>query len=62
MTGWTNTEECAGGLTKVEPFPVGDMLRENGGIDSKRADREAYVLRGGVLIKGQNLVSLEAAT
>ena len=31
MTGWTNTEEDAGGLTEVVLFLAGNMLRENDG-------------------------------
>ena len=61
VTGFTNTEEEAVGLTKVVPFLVEDMLRENGGIYSKGADWAAYALTDGILITGQNPASSEAA-
>ena len=62
VTGFTNSEEEAVGLTKVVPFLVEDMLKENGGIYSKGADWAAYVLTDGILITGQNPASSEAAT
>ena len=61
VTGFTNSEEEAVGLTKVVPFLVEDMLKENGGIYSKGADWAAYVLTDGILITGQNPASSEAA-
>ena len=38
VTGFTNTEEAAAGLTDVVPFLVQDMLVANGGVYSKGAD------------------------
>lgn len=61
VTGFTNTEEDAVGLSKVVPFLVEDMLKENGGIYSKGADWQSYVLTDGNLITGQNPASSEAA-
>lgn len=61
VTGFTNTEEEAVGLTKVVPFLVEDMLKENGGNYSKGADWQSYVLTDGNLITGQNPASSEAA-
>ena len=61
VTGFTNSEEEAVGLTKVVPFLVEDMLKENGGIYSKGADWAPYVLTDGMLITGQNPASSEAA-
>jgi len=61
VTGFTNTEEEAVGLTKIVPFLVEDMLKENGGIYSKGADWQSYVLTDGNLITGQNPASSEAA-
>ena len=61
VTGFTNTEEEAVGLTKVVPFLVEDMLKENGGLYSKGADWQAYVLTDGHLITGQNPASSEDA-
>ncbi|MBC7415429.1 MAG: type 1 glutamine amidotransferase domain-containing protein [Herminiimonas sp.] len=60
VTGFTNTEEEGVGLTKVVPFLVEDMLKENGGIYSKGADWQSYVLTDGLLITGQNPASSEA--
>lgn len=60
VTGFTNTEEEAVGLTKVVPFLVEDMLKSNGGIYSKGADWQPYVLTDGLLITGQNPASSEA--
>lgn len=57
VTGFSNSEEEAVGLSDVVPFLVEDMLKENGGIYSKNADWGAYVLRDGLLITGQNPAS-----
>jgi putative intracellular protease/amidase len=61
VTGFTNTEEEAVGLTKVVPFLVEDMLKEKGGIYSKGADWSSYALTDGLLVTGQNPQSSEAA-
>lgn len=61
VTGFTNTEEAAVGLTDVVPFLVEDMLKEQGGIYSKTADWGVHVLRDGLLITGQNPASSAAA-
>ena len=61
VTGFTNTEEDAAGLSMVVPFLVEDMLKENGAIYSKTADWQSYVLTDGILITGQNPASSEAA-
>ena len=60
VTGFTDTEEEAVGLTKVVPFLVEHMLKEKGGIYSKGADWQSYVLTDGLLITGQNPASSEA--
>lgn len=60
VTGFTNTEEAMVGLTHVVPFLVEDMLREQGGIFSKAADWQPYVLTDGLLITGQNPASSQA--
>ena len=60
VTGFTNTEEEAVGLTNVVPFLVEDMLKENGGKYSKAADWASYVVEDGHLITGQNPASSEA--
>jgi len=59
VTGFTNTEEEAVGLTQVVPFLVEDMLKANGGKFSKLADWQPYVLSDGALITGQNPASSE---
>jgi len=60
VTGFTNTEEEAVGLTQVVPFLVEDMLKEKGGEYSKAADWASYVVEDGHLITGQNPASSEA--
>jgi putative intracellular protease/amidase len=57
VTGFTNTEEEAVGLTKVVPFLVEDELKALGGKFSKAADWQPYVLTDGLLITGQNPAS-----
>jgi putative intracellular protease/amidase len=57
VTGFTNTEEAAVGLTEIVPFLVEDMLTENGGIYSKKEDWAAYAIQDGNLITGQNPAS-----
>lgn len=61
VTGFTNTEEAAVGLTDVVPFLVEDMLTQNGGQYSKADDWQSYVVRDRNLITGQNPASSEAA-
>ena len=57
VTGFTNTEEQAAGLTEIVPFLVEDMLKKNGGHYSKAADWKPYVVQDGQLITGQNPAS-----
>ncbi len=57
VTGFTNTEEEAVGLTQVVPFLVQDLLTESGGHYSKGADWQPYVVTDGALITGQNPAS-----
>jgi putative intracellular protease/amidase len=57
VTGFTNTEEQAVGLTEIVPFLVEDMLMQNGGNYSKVADWQPYVVKDGLLITGQNPAS-----
>ncbi|MFV8569710.1 type 1 glutamine amidotransferase domain-containing protein [Marinobacter sp. SBS5] len=61
VTGFTNTEEDAVGLTDVVPFLVEDMLQENGGHYSKGDDWQSYVVTDGLLVTGQNPASSGAA-
>jgi putative intracellular protease/amidase len=57
VTGFTNTEEAAVGLTDIVPFLVEEMLKQNGGKYSKAADWQPYALTAGNLITGQNPAS-----
>jgi len=57
VTGFTNSEEAAVGLTGIVPFLVEDMLQGNGGVYSKGADWAPYVVSDGLLITGQNPAS-----
>ncbi|SNR46185.1 Putative intracellular protease/amidase [Maribacter sedimenticola] len=59
VTGFTNSEEEAVQLTNVVPFLVEDMLKESGGIYSKKEDWAAYAVQDGNLITGQNPASSE---
>ena len=61
VTGFTNTEEAAVGLTEVVPFLVEDMLKQNGGKYSKAENWQPYVVQDGLLITGQNPSSSEAS-
>lgn len=61
VTGFTNTEEEAVGLTNVVPFLVEDMLKQHGAEYSKIADWQSYVVTDGLLVTGQNPASSEAA-
>ncbi len=57
VTGFTDTEEEAVGLTKVVPFLVEDELKAEGGIFSKTADWGVHVVSDGLLTTGQNPAS-----
>ena len=61
VTGFTNSEEEAVGLTKVVPFLLEDKLNELGANFSKVGDFQPYALRDGQLITGQNPASSERA-
>ncbi|MEO7073343.1 MAG: type 1 glutamine amidotransferase domain-containing protein [Rhodanobacter sp.] len=61
VTGFTNTEEEAVGLTQVVPFLVEDVLKHNGGNYSKAGDFQPHVITDGLLITGQNPASSEPA-
>tara|TARA_R110000868_G_scaffold822_1_gene6083 strand:- start:10110 stop:10868 length:759 start_codon:yes stop_codon:yes gene_type:complete len=59
VTGFTNTEEGAVGLTKVVPFLLEDKLKEHGGQFSQGSDWSSYVVEDGLLLTGQNPQSSE---
>jgi len=57
VTGFTNAEEEAVGLSAVVPFLLEDRLKERGGIFSKAANWVPYVRVDGKLVTGQNPAS-----
>ncbi len=57
VTGFSNSEERAAGLTEVVPFLMQDMLVELGGRYSCLPDWQPHVLTDGQLITGQNPAS-----
>lgn len=57
VTGFTNAEEEAVGLTKVVPFLLEDALTQNGAQFSKGANWQPYAVEDGLLITGQNPAS-----
>jgi len=57
VTGFTDSEEAAVGLTDIVPFLVEDELKAKGGIYSSGGDWQPYVLTDGLLITGQNPAS-----
>lgn len=61
VTGFTNTEEEAVGLTGVVPFLVEDMLISNGAAYQKGDDWASFVVTDGTLVTGQNPASSEEA-
>lgn len=60
VTGFTNTEEEAVGLTNIVPFLLEDELKSKGGIYSKKEDWASYMVKDGLLITGQNPASSKA--
>ncbi|MEO5787992.1 type 1 glutamine amidotransferase domain-containing protein [Gelidibacter sp.] len=59
VTGFSNKEEAAVGLTEVVPLLVEDMLIENGAFYSNVDNWHPYVIQDGNLITGQNPASSE---
>lgn len=57
VTGFSNSEEAAVGLTDIVPFLVEDMLKSQGGIYEQGADWSSFVLCDGKLVTGQNPAS-----
>jgi putative intracellular protease/amidase len=60
VTGFSNTEEAAVGLTDVVPFLIEDALKANGGKYSRAEDWASHAVVDGNLITGQNPASSEA--
>lgn len=61
VTGFTNEEEEAVGLTDVVPFLLEDRLQQLGAKFSKAGVFQPHVVRDGLLITGQNPPSSEPA-
>jgi putative intracellular protease/amidase len=61
VTGFSNDEEQAVGLTQIVPFLVENMLTLSGGVYSKGPNWHAHVVTDGLLITGQNPASSEPA-
>jgi putative intracellular protease/amidase len=57
VTGFSDSEEKAGGLADAVPFLVEDMLKERGGDYSKASDGQPHVVTAENLITGQNPAS-----
>jgi putative intracellular protease/amidase len=57
VTGFTNEEEEAVGLTKIVPFLLEDALKANGALYSKGGNWAPYAVEDGLLITGQNPAS-----
>jgi putative intracellular protease/amidase len=57
VTGFTDAEEEAVGLTSVVPFLLEDGLRDRGGIFSKGPNWAPYIEVDGKLVTGQNPAS-----
>jgi len=60
VTGFSNSEEAAVGLTGVVPFSVEDALKADGGRYSRGEDWASHAVVDGNLITGQNPASSEA--
>jgi len=60
VTGFTNSEEEAAGLTKVVPLLVEDTMIARGAKYSNIDDWQSYTRQDGNLITGQNPASSEA--
>lgn len=59
VTGFSNSEEEAVGLTKVVPFLVEDMLKESAARYSRSDNGVPHIVVDGKLITGQNPASSE---
>ncbi|MFJ1267193.1 type 1 glutamine amidotransferase domain-containing protein [Legionella lytica] len=57
VTGFSNSEEAAVGLTDEVPFLVEDELKRLGGLFEKASDWQSCVIVDGRLITGQNPAS-----
>ena len=60
VTGFTNEEEEAVGLTNIVPQLVEDVMIERGANYSKKESWASFACKDGNLITGQNPASSEA--
>jgi putative intracellular protease/amidase len=60
VTGFTNGEEAAVGLTEVVPFLIEDEFKKLGASYSKTSDWGVHVVVDGLLVTGQNPASSAA--
>lgn len=60
VTGFSNSEEAAVGLTEVVPFLLEDELKEKKAIYKRAEDWSAFAVQDGLLISGQNPASSTA--
>ncbi len=60
VTGFSDSEEAAVGLTAVVPFSLEQRLQACGAQYSKAADWDSYAVVDGLLVTGQNPASSEA--
>ena len=61
VTGFSNSEEEAVGLTEIVPFLLEDELTNKGGLYRKVEDWNAFAIQDGLIITGQNPASSEIA-
>ena len=54
VTGFSNSEEAAVGLTDIVPYLLEDELTTMGGLYQKADDRTSLALTDGLIITGQN--------
>ncbi|MEH6473147.1 MAG: type 1 glutamine amidotransferase domain-containing protein [Halopseudomonas sp.] len=60
ITGFSNTEEAAVGLSEIVPFLLEDELKARGGLYSQGPDWTPHWVQDGLLITGQNPASSTA--
>jgi putative intracellular protease/amidase len=61
VTGFSNGEEAASGLTHIVPFLLQDALEKLGAHYSAAADFQPHVVADGRLVTGQNPASAAGA-
>ena len=57
VTGFSNSEEAAVGLSEVVPFLLEDQLKAAGGLYSRSDDWLSHAVTDGLLVTGQNPAS-----